>query len=48
VFVEGPSGGSLYCPDFADVVIRDPRTWAEQPVGVLGPLPGADPPAAGR
>jgi hypothetical protein len=36
VFVEGPSGHSLYCPDFADVVIRDPRTWAEQPVGVPG------------
>jgi hypothetical protein len=36
VFVEGPSGGSLYCPDFADVVIRDPRTWAEQPVGAPG------------
>lgn len=36
VFVEGPSGGSLYCPDFADVVIRDPRTWAAQPVGVPG------------
>jgi Acyl-protein synthetase, LuxE len=36
VFVEGPSGGSLYCPDFADVVIRDPQTWAEQPVGVPG------------
>lgn len=36
VFVEGPSGGSLYCPDFADVVIRDPYTWAVQPVGVPG------------
>jgi hypothetical protein len=36
VFVEGPSGNSLYCPDFADVVIRDPKTWAEQPVGVPG------------
>lgn len=36
VFLEGPSGGSFYCPDFADVVIRDPRTWAEQPVGVPG------------
>ncbi|WP_236790128.1 acyl-protein synthetase [Amycolatopsis sp. GM8] len=36
VFVEGPSGDGLYCPDFADVVIRDPRTWAEQPVGVPG------------
>ncbi|MEU6641336.1 acyl-protein synthetase [Saccharomonospora sp. NPDC046836] len=36
VFLEGPSGGSLYCPDFADVVIRDPLTWREQPVGTPG------------
>jgi hypothetical protein len=36
VFLEGPSGNSLYCPDFADVVIRDPETWREQPVGVPG------------
>jgi len=36
VFLEGPSGDSLYCPDFADVVIRDPETWAEQPVGEPG------------
>ncbi|AGL14132.1 acyl-protein synthetase [Actinoplanes sp. N902-109] len=36
VFLEGPSGGSLYCPDFADVIIRNPRTWAEQPVGEPG------------
>ena len=36
VFVEGPSGDSLYCPDFADVVIRDPETWAEQPPGRPG------------
>nr|WP_221379683.1 acyl-protein synthetase [Actinoplanes polyasparticus] len=36
IFLEGPSGGSLYCPDFADVVIRDPETWAEQPVGKPG------------
>lgn len=36
VFVEGPSGNSLYCPDFADVVIRNPETWEEQPVGVPG------------
>ena len=36
VFLEGSAGGSLYCPDFADVVIRDPQTWAEQPVGVPG------------
>ncbi|MDI2127388.1 hypothetical protein [Yinghuangia seranimata] len=36
VFVEGPDGDALYCPDFADVVVRDPVTWAEQPVGVPG------------
>ncbi|MDX8032250.1 acyl-protein synthetase [Lentzea sp. BCCO 10_0856] len=36
VFLEGPSGDALYCPDFADVVIRDPETWAEQPVGKPG------------
>ena len=36
VFLEGPSGGSLYCPDFADVVVRDPETWAEQPPGQPG------------
>ncbi|MQA11894.1 MAG: acyl-protein synthetase [Pseudonocardiaceae bacterium] len=36
VFLEGPSGDGLYCPDFADVVIRDPETWARQPIGVPG------------
>jgi hypothetical protein len=36
VFLEGPSGGSLYCPDFADVVIRDPQTWEELPPGEPG------------
>jgi hypothetical protein len=36
VFLEGPDGGGLYCPDFADVVIRDPGTWQEAPVGVPG------------
>jgi hypothetical protein len=36
IFLEGPSGGSLYCPDFADVVIRDPHTWREQPPGEPG------------
>ncbi|MGA5300932.1 acyl-protein synthetase [Nucisporomicrobium flavum] len=36
IFLEGPSGGSLYCPDFADVIIRNPQTWAEQPVGEPG------------
>ena len=36
VFLEGPTGGSLYCPDFADVIIRDPETWAELPPGEPG------------
>ena len=36
VFLEGPSGNSLYCPDFADVVIRNPETWEEQPIGEPG------------
>lgn len=38
IFLEGPSGGSLYCPDFADVVVRDPQTWAELPPGKPGLL----------
>ncbi|MEU4559339.1 acyl-protein synthetase [Actinoplanes sp. NPDC023936] len=38
IFLEGPSGGSLYCPDFADVVVRDPETWAELPPGKPGLL----------
>jgi hypothetical protein len=36
VFLEGPSGDGLYCPEFADVVIRDPHTWREQPIGEPG------------
>jgi hypothetical protein len=36
VFLEGPDGDGLYCPDFADVVIRDPQTWQEAPHGVPG------------
>ncbi|MEO3793839.1 acyl-protein synthetase [Nonomuraea sp. B10E15] len=36
VFLEGPDGDGLYCPDFADVVIRDPQTWQEAPPGVPG------------
>ncbi|MFI7637769.1 acyl-protein synthetase [Nonomuraea sp. NPDC049400] len=36
VFLEGPDGDGLYCPDFADVVIRDPETWQEAPVGEPG------------
>jgi hypothetical protein len=38
IFLEGPSGGSLYCPDFADVIVRDPLTWREQPPGEPGLL----------
>ncbi|GAA3718263.1 acyl-protein synthetase [Nonomuraea antimicrobica] len=36
VYLEGPDGDGLYCPDFADVVIRDPETWRETPTGVPG------------
>ena len=36
VFVEGASGDGLHCPDAAEVVIRDPRTWEPQPTGVPG------------
>lgn len=36
VFLEGPDTHDLYCPDFADVVIRDPETWREAPVGTPG------------
>jgi hypothetical protein len=35
VFMEGPDG-YLYPPNFADVIIRDPRTWQEAPVGNVG------------
>lgn len=35
VFLEG-ADGLLHPPPFADVVIRDPDTWDEQPVGVPG------------
>ncbi len=38
IFLEGPDGGALYCPDFADVVVRDPETWAELPPGKPGLL----------
>ncbi|WP_030440620.1 acyl-protein synthetase [Actinoplanes subtropicus] len=38
IFLEGPSGGSLYCPDFADVIVRDPVTWRELPPGETGLL----------
>jgi hypothetical protein len=36
VFVEGPDTHDLYCPDFADVIIREPLTWREAPVGTPG------------
>ncbi|WP_433211729.1 acyl-protein synthetase [Dactylosporangium sp. CS-047395] len=36
VYLEGPDGDSLYCPDFADVVIRDPDTWEPLPPGQPG------------
>ncbi|GAA2704134.1 acyl-protein synthetase [Micromonospora olivasterospora] len=35
-FLEGSDGGGLYCPDFSDVIVRDPRTWEEVPVGTPG------------
>ncbi|NRQ34936.1 acyl-protein synthetase [Nonomuraea sp. NN258] len=36
IFLEGPGGDGLYCPDFANVVVRDPVTWQEAPTGVPG------------
>ncbi len=40
VYMEGPDGGNkdglLYAPNFADIVIRDPRTWKPAPVGQPG------------
>ncbi|WP_405095263.1 acyl-protein synthetase [Micromonospora sp. NBC_01412] len=35
-FLEGPDGGGLYCPEFADIIVRDPHTWEETPVGTPG------------
>lgn len=35
IFLEGPDG-LLYPPNFADVIIRHPVTWAPQPVGQPG------------
>ncbi|GAA3298183.1 acyl-protein synthetase [Dactylosporangium vinaceum] len=49
VYLEGPDGDSLYCPDFADIVIRDPSTWEPLPPGrpglveVLSTLPESYP-----
>ena len=36
VFLEGDQPGELYCPDFADVIIRDPDTWNEASLGQPG------------
>jgi hypothetical protein len=36
VFLEGTGRGGLYCPDFADVIVRDPATWEETPTGTPG------------
>jgi Acyl-protein synthetase, LuxE len=36
VFLEATRSGELYCPDIADVIIRDATTWAEAPVGAAG------------
>lgn len=36
VFVEGSKVPGLYCPDFADVIVRDPADWSPAPVGVPG------------
>lgn len=37
VFLEGEDG-HLYAPNFADVIVRDPLTWEEAPVGSEGVL----------
>lgn len=48
VFLEGEDG-FLHAPNFADVIVRDPKTWREAPVGqvgvlqVLSALPGSYP-----
>lgn len=36
IYLEGPAGDGLYCPDFADVLVRDPYTWQVNPPGVPG------------
>ena len=35
IFLEGEDG-LLYAPDFGDVIIRDPETWAPAPPGEVG------------
>lgn len=48
IFLEGP-GGLLYPPNFSDVIVRDPESWAPVPEGetgviqVLSLLPGSYP-----
>jgi hypothetical protein len=36
IHVESASGDGLYCPEFADVIVRDPQTWKEAPIGTEG------------
>jgi len=36
IYLEGPEGDALYCPDFADIVVRDPETWEPLPPGKPG------------
>jgi hypothetical protein len=36
IFLEGSGTHQLYCPDFADIIVRDPETWDEAPLGVSG------------
>jgi hypothetical protein len=35
-FLEAPDASGLYCPDFAEVIIRDPVTWEALPTGTPG------------
>jgi hypothetical protein len=35
-FLEAPDASGLYCPDFAEVIIRDPDTWEPVPTGTAG------------
>jgi hypothetical protein len=35
-FLEAPDGSGLYCPDFADVIVRDPVSWEPVPTGTPG------------
>jgi hypothetical protein len=35
IFLEGEDG-LLYAPNFSDVIIRDPQTWAPAPLGEVG------------